>query len=189
MWINLILVLLLYCYSKQILAIDQYWYCFHLLLSLSIANKYIFWHQFLISNRLRSPTYIKKTININKWSLNDFRIIKKLWAWKHKLCKISCILMSSLTSGFGKGSHWTDHLMRFKYFSNDLSFSIVASVSSQISGCIQWNSLLMPWVVSEQEQRLWLSNGGREIPFIIISIIQNLNPGPNSAHNHLRTCF
>lgn len=80
----------------------------------------------------------------------------------------------------------TDHLMRFKYFSNDFSFSIVASVPSQISGCIRWNSLLMPWVVSEQEQRLWLSNGGREIPFIIISIILNLNPGPNLAHSQAR---
>ena len=97
--------------------------------------------------------------------------------------------MTSLTSGFGKSLNWPDHLMRLKYFSNDFGFSIVALVLCQISERIQWNSLLMPWVVSEQEQRLWLSNGGREIPFIIISIILNLNPGPNPAHNQPETCF
>ena len=32
------------------------------------------------------------------------------------------------------------------------SFSVVAFILSQISECIQWNSLLMPLVVSEQQR-------------------------------------
>ena len=52
--------------------------------------------------------------------------------------------MTSLTSGFGKSLNWPDHLMRLKDFQNDFGIIMVDSVLSQISECIQWNSLLMP---------------------------------------------
>ena len=45
-------------------------------------------------------------------------------------------LMSSLSSGFGKGLQWADQLIKLKPFSNDSNVHIVATVPSQVPECI-----------------------------------------------------